>query len=68
MFSLTFVDIVSVGIVLVIPFWFIFRKAGYSPWWCLLLFIPLVNIFAIYFLAFGKWPVIKKLKHLEGGR
>jgi hypothetical protein len=60
-------DLISIVIVLVIPFWFIFKKAGYNPWFCLLMFLPLINILAIYFVAFAKWPVVKKLKQLQGG-
>lgn len=40
----------------IIPFWRIFTKAGYSGWLSLLMVIPLVNLFALYFLAFSDWP------------
>jgi uncharacterized protein (DUF983 family) len=48
------------AIVIVLPFWFIFEKAGYSKWLSLLMLIPLVNIIALYFLAFSKWPNLPK--------
>lgn len=35
----------------------IFSKAGFSPWLCLLLIIPLVNIIMIIWFAFAEWPV-----------
>ena len=44
------------AIVVVIPFWRICAKAGYSPWLSLLAVVPLVNLFFIYFLAFSEWP------------
>jgi hypothetical protein len=40
------------------PHWFIFKKAGFSPWLSLLMFVPLVNLFMLYFLAFARWNVV----------
>ncbi len=45
---------------IVIPFWRIFSKAGYSGWLSILMIFPLVNIIVLYFLAFAKWPILKK--------
>ena len=42
--------------VVILPFWFIFAKAGYSKWLTLLMAVPLVNVILLYFLAFAKWP------------
>jgi hypothetical protein len=42
----------------ILPFWFIFKKAGFSPWLSLLLFVPLVNLVMIYILAFSEWKVV----------
>ena len=42
--------------VVILPFWFIFPKAGYSKWLTLLMVVPPVNVFLLYFLAFAKWP------------
>ncbi len=41
---------------IVVPFAFIFGKAGYSKWLGLLMVVPLVNIVMLYFLAFSTWP------------
>ena len=47
-----------VGVALVIiPYWFIFRKAGFSPWLSLLTVIPLVGIVVLYVVAFSQWRV-----------
>ena len=43
-------------LVLVIPFWQIFKKAGFSPWFSLLMSVPLLNAVMLYFLAFASWP------------
>jgi hypothetical protein len=44
--------------VVLIPYWFIFKKAGFSPWLALLMFVPLANIIMLYFLAFARWNVV----------
>lgn len=42
--------------VIVVPFWFIFAKAGFSKWLALLILVPLVNVILLYYLALSKWP------------
>lgn len=56
-----------IGIVIyIIPFWMIFKKAGFTPWLALLLFIPLANIIILYVLAFAQWKVAP-VAQLPGG-
>lgn len=43
----------------VVPFWRIFTKAGYAGWFSLLMLVPVVNIVALYFLAFADWPRLR---------
>lgn len=38
----------------------ILRKAGYSSWWVLTGFIPLVNIVMVVAFAFADWPVLEE--------
>jgi hypothetical protein len=49
--------VVIIAIVL-IPYWVIFRKAGFTPWLSLLMFIPLANLLMLYVLAFSQWKVV----------
>ena len=49
--------IVCLAIILV-PFWFICKKAGFSPWLSLLNFVPLGNLVLLYILAFAEWKVV----------
>jgi hypothetical protein len=42
--------------VFVIPFWRIFKKAGFSPWLSLPMPIPLLNVAMCFFLGFARWP------------
>lgn len=44
--------------ILIVPFWFICKKAGFSPWLSLLNIIPLGNLVLIYVLAFAEWKVV----------
>ncbi len=44
------------AVVIILPFWFIFSKAGYSGWLSLLIVVPIINIVTLYFLAFSTWP------------
>jgi len=48
------------GLLLIIPFWQLFPKVGYSGWWSLLMVVPLINFIALYVLAFSSWPALKK--------
>jgi hypothetical protein len=49
---------VLVSIIVLIPWWFIFKKAGFSPFLALLMFLPLINIAMLYFLALARWNVV----------
>jgi hypothetical protein len=43
-------------------------KAGYSWPWCLLFFIPGVNLVLFLMFAFGEWPIEKRFEAIvEGG-
>ena len=52
--------ILIMGSVIVIPFWRIFSKAGFSGALSLLMFIPLVNLVMILVLAFAEWPALRE--------
>ncbi len=45
-----------IAALVVVPFWKISVKAGYSGWLSLLVLVPIANIVFIYFLAFSSWP------------
>jgi len=55
--------IVMLGLVLaivVVPAWRIIKRTGHSGWWCLLMFVPLVNIVGLWLFAFASWPAIDR--------
>jgi hypothetical protein len=41
--------------VVVLPYWMIFKKAGFAPALSLLIVIPLVNLIVLYVIAFSDW-------------
>jgi hypothetical protein len=41
----------------ILPFWFICKKAGFSPWLSLLYIIPLGGLVLNFVLAFGDWKI-----------
>ncbi|MGP8270563.1 MAG: hypothetical protein ACLQLH_10890 [Terracidiphilus sp.] len=45
--------------VLMIPCWFILKKAGFTPWLSLLCIVPsLGTLVLLYVLAFAEWKVV----------
>jgi hypothetical protein len=48
--------LIALVLVIVVPFWQIFKKAGFSPWLSLLTPIPIAGLVALFYLAFAKWP------------
>lgn len=59
LFFLVCLPLIAITIILIfIPYWFIFKKAGFTPWLSLLMFVPLGNIVMLYVLAFSRWKVV----------
>lgn len=42
----------------IIPTWFICKKAGFSPWLAFLNLVPLGSLVLLYVLAFAEWKVV----------
>jgi hypothetical protein len=38
------------------PIFKILQKAGFSGWWAIVAFVPLVNWIALWIFAFVRWP------------
>jgi energy-coupling factor transporter transmembrane protein EcfT len=41
-------------------------KAGYSGWWVLITFVPLIGMVFIFVFAFSTWPVTREVQMLRG--
>jgi hypothetical protein len=46
--------------IVVYPVAKIVQRTGHSPWWTILMFIPLVNLIGLWVLALSKWPAIDR--------
>jgi hypothetical protein len=53
------------GIIIILPLWKVFSKAGYPGVLSLGMIFPVVNIVLLYFLGFSDWPILKELKALR---
>ena len=51
--------VIFIFVIVNLPAFWVFRKAGWSGWMFLVLAIPLVNIIVIYVFAFMTWPFEK---------
>ena len=70
MFGLGFQELLLlaiIGLVVVLPFWKIFSKAGFSGWLSLVMVIPLLNLVMLFYLAFARWPVHRDLEGRQRG-
>ena len=43
--------------IMIVPYWKIFSKAGFSGWLALLMLIPAVNLVVLYVVAFSEWKI-----------
>lgn len=51
---------VLIGMILIVPVWKIYKKAGLNPALSFILFIPLIGMFIVYvILSFSDWPEVK---------
>ena len=36
------------------------NRAGYSKWWLVALFVPILNVIMIWIFAFADWPALHR--------
>lgn len=58
--------VLLIALVVVLPFWQIFKKAGHAPAMSLLMMVPLVNFAVLFIFAFSDWPALRELRRLKG--
>ena len=56
------VMLIIYGVIIVAPFYQLWKKSGHNGWISLLMLVPLVNFIMLYVLAFKKWPVLEDRK------
>ena len=58
------------GLVLAVIFFIayiqIIRRAGYSGWWVLVMFVPVLNVVMLLIFAYKEWPIQRELRELRG--
>ena len=52
--------------VIILPFWKIWSKAGFTGWLSLLMIVPLINLVSLYYLAFARWPTHERASAYAG--
>jgi hypothetical protein len=58
---------VAIFVLILIGWVKILSKAGYSGWWVLIGFVPLVNLVMLLVFAFSDWPVLQEVRRLRSG-
>ena len=53
------------GVLTVVAWWRILSKTGHPGPIGLLMWIPLLNVALLFWLAFSKWPVERRAEHLQ---
>jgi hypothetical protein len=43
---------------IIVPTWFICKKAGFSPWLSFIVIVPFGGLVLLYVLAFADWKVV----------
>jgi len=57
---------VLVGILAyILPFWFLLKRTGFSPWLSLLCILPGVPLILLYILAFAQWKVVPAVPFVQ---
>ena len=51
--------------IVIIPYWKIFSKAGFSGWLSLLILFPFVNLIVLYIVAFSEWKTIPRPRSID---
>lgn len=59
--------ILGMMVIALVPWFFIYKKAGFSPAMGCLMFIPVVNIIMLFVLAFSQWPIERDLENARIG-
>jgi uncharacterized membrane protein YhaH (DUF805 family) len=52
--------IIAIILAMFYPYIRILRRAGFSGWWFLVMFVPIVNMVMIWVFAFAKWPAVDR--------
>ena len=70
--ALSLPPLIIVGLLglLVVSVWAsgrVVKRAGFSPWWALMLVVPLINVISLWVFAFSRWPLDRASSELVAG-
>ena len=62
--------VVCICLVVIVPFWRIFSRAGFSGWLSITQILPIINFIVLFYVAFAEWPAYRALARPDsiGGR
>ncbi len=55
------VIIAVVSVIVVLPVWKIFAKAGFPGALSLTQLVPILNVIVLFYVAFAEWPIHRQL-------
>ena len=55
-------------VVILLPYWKIFQKAGYQGWLAICMLVPILNVIVLFWFAFSKWPIELRLERMRTGQ
>lgn len=58
--------LVVYAVVIAAPHARIWRRSGHSPWWALLMLVPVLNVLALWVLALKPWPAMAAEEARDG--
>ena len=38
----------------------ILSRTGHSRWWCIVAFVPVLNLVGLWTLAYARWPAVER--------
>ncbi len=56
-FGFIVIFVLIMWVIVIIPFWQIYKKAGFPPPIAFLMIVPIANIITLYVVAFSQWKV-----------
>lgn len=51
---------IPITLVMIPPYWQIFKKAGFPPALSLLILVPFVGLIVLFVVAYSDWPALRR--------
>ncbi|MFM0554586.1 hypothetical protein P0D69_26945 [Paraburkholderia sediminicola] len=52
--------LLAITVLFIYPYVRVIKRAGFSGWWILTMFVPIMNLIMIWVFAFAKWPAVDR--------